>query len=192
MRSSQIFLRTGSDHHLQFFCIFEKNYNNKIKSFSKSKWTGLKYDSAVSNSDWLGLTHQDTVSVSSKQSDDMAGESKSLGKKRKSFKAKNNTVIPLVRNAIWFHGQTENDRSSLLFSLWFRERPKDNFVKKSFGQMFSWLNLYRTVLPQALICIQSTIKFDFMDRRQMKNPLFSFLYGLGKDQRIILSNNPLP
>ena len=26
---------------LVFFCIFEKNYNDWIKSFSKSKWTGL-------------------------------------------------------------------------------------------------------------------------------------------------------
>ena len=25
-----------------FFCIFEKNYNDWIKSFSKSKWTGLR------------------------------------------------------------------------------------------------------------------------------------------------------
>ena len=26
---------------VNFFCIFEKNYNDWIKSFSKSKWTGL-------------------------------------------------------------------------------------------------------------------------------------------------------
>ena len=31
---------TGSAN--TFFCIFEKNYNDWIKSFSKSKWTGLK------------------------------------------------------------------------------------------------------------------------------------------------------
>ena len=44
MGSSQILLRTGSNHHLYFFAAFlKKRYNNRIKSFSKSKWTGLSY-----------------------------------------------------------------------------------------------------------------------------------------------------
>ena len=47
--SSQILLRTGSDHHLHFFCIFEKDYNDNIKSFSKSKWTGLKCTKTETN-----------------------------------------------------------------------------------------------------------------------------------------------
>ena len=35
------FTTTGSANTCNFFCIFEKNYNDWIKSFSKSKWTGL-------------------------------------------------------------------------------------------------------------------------------------------------------
>ena len=38
IRSGQVW-----DHHFQFSSIFEKNYIDKIKSFSKSIWTGLRF-----------------------------------------------------------------------------------------------------------------------------------------------------
>ena len=50
MGSGQILLRTGSDHHLYFFCIFEKNYKDWIKcklSKSRTKWTGLREERDV-------------------------------------------------------------------------------------------------------------------------------------------------
>jgi len=36
-----------------FFCIFEKKYNDWIKSFSKSKWTGLECENCFLSSDIL-------------------------------------------------------------------------------------------------------------------------------------------
>ena len=38
---SSAFQKNGSANTCNFFCIFEKNYNDWIKSFYKSNWTGL-------------------------------------------------------------------------------------------------------------------------------------------------------
>ena len=49
MRSSQIFLRTGSTTTCNFFWILETKYNNRIKSFSSPNGQGYDRNLKVSN-----------------------------------------------------------------------------------------------------------------------------------------------